>query len=90
MGKDSEVFEVTPDAPAVKLVFRSFGGRKIVHAEPVEPCKPGNVGYMAGGAFITADSRLSEFLRKNGLELYGAISLHDRQETAEEYRALSI
>ena len=90
MGRDSEVFEVKPDRPAVKLVFRTIGSSRIVHAEPVEPVKPGHIGYMAGGSFITtSDSRLGEYLRSRGVDMYGAISLHDRQETQAEYDALS-
>ena len=87
---DPEIFAPNAERPAVKLVFRTIGGEKIVHAEPIEPVKPGNIGYMDGGCFIaTSDSRLGEYLRQNGVSSYGAIALHDRQETPAEYDTLS-
>ena len=70
-----KVFSVRPDAPAVKLVHRTFGSRTIVHAEPVESPPEGHVGWMAGGTYIVGDSRVG---RAAGI--YGAISLHDRSE----------
>lgn len=85
-----EVFEVAPHRPAVKLVFRNIGGEKIVHAEPVEPVVKGDIGYMNGGSFLAAsDSRISDFLRRNGVTGYMAIPFHDRQETQEQYDLLS-
>jgi hypothetical protein len=73
------------DAPAVRIVTRRIGGRDYVHAEPLT--KPaGHVGPMAGGSFIfTSDSRFSDL---TGVRY--PISLHDRFETPEQYRQLSI
>ena len=79
-----EVFPVTEEAPAVKMVKRNIAGKVVVHFEPVEPCPPGHVGYMAGGAFVHGDSRFSE-----AVGFYGAASLHDRTESQSLYDALS-
>lgn len=79
-------FDPTPNAPAVKLVVRGIGGERVVHFEPVEPVAEGNVGYMAGGAFVASSD--SRFRRAVGF--YGAVSLHDRQESAELNALLSI
>lgn len=85
LGKRAEIFEPTDDAPAVKLVKRTIGGRTVVHAEPVNAPPAGHIGWMAGGAFIsTSDSRFSE-----AAGFYGAVSLHDRCETPAQYDALS-
>ena len=49
------------------------------------------VGPMFGGSFITtSDSRFSEKLRDMGLYSHVAIPFHDRYETAEVARILSI
>ena len=81
----AESHEPTDEAPAVKLVTRTFGSKTIVHAEPVEPVSQGHVGWMAGGNFIaTCDSRFSK-----ATDFYGAVSLHDRSESHEQYRQLS-
>ena len=83
-------FEPDDASPAVKLVKRVINGEVVIHAEPVQPVRPGNIGYMAGGAFIhTSDSRFGEALRALGHSGYCAISLHDRQETQETYDALT-
>lgn len=81
------VFEPTPKAPAVVLVFRMMGGQRLVHAIPYDgEAGRGKVGPMAGGTFInTSDSRFSE-----ATGLYAAISLHDRFETREVYNAMSV
>ncbi len=75
-GPVAELREATPDAPAVRLVFRRIGLTEVVHAEPVEQPPFRRVGWMFGGAFIhTSDSRFS---RAAGI--YGAVALHDRSE----------
>lgn len=78
-------------ATAVKVVVRTFGGEKIAHVEPVTSCPADKVGYMAGGCLVsTSDSRWSaEVERALGYRFYGGLSLHDRSETPEQYRALS-
>ena len=68
--------------PELKLVRRNLAGREYVHAEPLEPVKKGNVGYMFGGNFIhTSDSRFPNDY---------PIPIHDRQETQEDYNHLSV
>ena len=69
--------------PELKLVRRNLpDGSEYVHAEPLEPVKKGNVGYMFGGNFIhTSDSRFPNDY---------PIPIHDRQETQEDYNHLSV
>lgn len=86
-----EVDENNPPENLVKLVVREFpdmhfGFETVYHVEPVARPDSGNFGWMAGGNFVySSDSRLSEMV--DGM--YGALSVHDRQETREEYLALS-
>ena len=76
-----EIFEANESRPAVKIVHRVIGGRDYYHAEPVEPCPPGDLGYMAGGCYIgCSDSRFP---------FSYPISLHDRSESQEMYNLLS-
>jgi len=52
-------FEPAPDAPGLRLVKRCICGQEYVHAEPLEPCPRGMLGYMASGLYVTTcDSRL--------------------------------
>lgn len=77
-----EVHEANEHAPAVRINVRQIGG-PVVSLEPVD--KPsGVVGPMAGGCYVgTCDSRLRE-----AIGFYGAVSLHDRFETQEQYNRL--
>lgn len=80
------VFPVTDEAPAVVLVTRYYGGQVLRNVEPAVGPDAGNVGWMAGGAYVaTSDSRVRDLIG-----FYGALAFHDRQETPEQYRALSI
>jgi len=47
---------------------------------PVNGRHPDSVGWMASGAYVAAD---------HTVPFYGAVALHDRQETAEEYARYS-
>lgn len=81
-------FEPSDDAPAVELVPGNLPGT--VKAVPTD--KPeGAVGPMMGGSYIaTSDSRFSELASSIcGTKFYGAVPLHDRYETREQYDALS-
>lgn len=91
-------FQPSDDAPAVLLVPGHLEGG--VHAVPAElnddgewaPMrKPDHVGPMAGGNYIaTSDSRFGELASSIcGHRFYGAVSLHDRFETGEQYAAMS-
>jgi hypothetical protein len=92
-------FEPTPERPAVMLVHGNLPGTvKIVPAvmatpgeyEPDQPT--GKVGPMHGGCIVsTSDSRLGEAIASlGGPRFVAGVALHDRFETPEEYRALSI
>ena len=83
---DAEIFSAGEDRPAVKLVKRQIMGKTVVHAEPVEAPPQGCVGWMMGGSYIsTSDGRFGR-----AVGFYGAVALHDRCETPEQYRQLSI
>ena len=83
----SQVFDEDLDKrPTIKIIQRNIRGRLYLHAEPIAVMGKGGkqtnlVGFMSGGAFIySCDSR---FPNKY------PISLHDRQETPEEYDIMS-
>ena len=71
-------FEPHDDAPALRLSSKSSGH---VYARPLDEPDSGNVGWMFGGNFVyTSDSRFPEY----------PVPVHDRQESVETYRQLSI
>ena len=84
------------------LVKRDLFGGVVFHIEPVARPKPGNNGWMAGGNFAapkedlvewvfggrfaeTADSRMWKMTGG----FYGALAIHDRQETQYQSDILS-
>jgi len=75
-----EIFAPSADSPELRLVKRNIGGKPYLHAEPTVD-RPGMIGGMAGGNYITtSDSRFpSQY----------PISVHDRYETQEQYDILS-
>jgi len=78
------IFEPTDKAPAVALMIREMGDDVIVTAIPVNlpDTLKGCAGPMMGGTFIhTSDAR---FAQATGV--YGAIALHDRYETPQQFR----
>jgi hypothetical protein len=84
-------FDPTPDAPAVALLDGPLGTKRIVPVlgdndegwQMVEP--DGYCGPMMGGNYAaTSDGRWSR-----AVGFYGAVAIHDRYETWEQYRALS-
>jgi len=86
-------FEPTPDRPAALLVDGNLRGTKrIVPAVWDEDASwwtmlrlPDQVGPMMGGNYAaTSDSRF-----RNAADLYGAVAIHDRYETPEQYARLS-
>jgi hypothetical protein len=80
----AEVFEARADRPALKIVRRMIAGKLYVHAEPMTPCPANLMGYTFGGNFVTScDSRISEICQY-------PIPVHDRMETWEAYRMLSV
>lgn len=84
---DDGFIDVDMDNPPenlCKVVHRFLFGRDVYHIEPVE--EPKGCGWMAGGNFAhTSDSRFSDMCGHQ----YGALAIHDRQETWEEYDILS-
>lgn len=73
-------YEPTETAPAVRLVARWLNGHRYVHAEPVD--KPeGMVGPMFGGTYIA----MHDLSAEQCIDFQGAIPLHDRYETVEQY-----
>ena len=82
-------FEPDATAPAAILKHGVMGTIIVVLENP--SMDKGVVGPMFGGSFITtSDSRFSEKLRDMGLYSHVAIPFHDRYETAEVARILSI
>lgn len=78
------VDENNPPKNLCKLVKRHLFGRDVYHVEPFE--RPDGVGWMMGGNYCaTSDSR---FDRAVG-GMYGAVAIHDRQESQELYNLLS-
>lgn len=77
--------EENPPENAVKLVKRHLFGRDVYSIEPLK--KPEGAGWMMGGNYgATSDSRFSEMLGG----MYGAVAIHDRQETWADYRLYSM
>jgi hypothetical protein len=66
-------FVADQEAPAVILVYRRMGNRRIAHVQPLEAAPRGR--YMAGGTYLTGDSRFTDLAG-----FYGAVSFHDRSE----------
>ena len=80
-------FEPGPDRPAFELVHRPENTHAILR--PVNSRL--GIGPMFGGNFgYSSDSRFSEAVRNlTGLPNYGAVHIHDRFETPEQYEILS-
>lgn len=73
-----------PPRNLVKVVRREFAGRDTYHLEPIE--RPSGAGWMMGGNYAaTSDSRFSRLVGG----MYGAVAIHDRQESWEQYDMLS-
>ena len=79
-----EVDENDPPENLVRVVKRHLFGRDIYHIEPV--AQPNGAGWMMGGNYAAScDSRFSKAVGGT----YGAVPVHDRQESWEQYEALS-
>lgn len=79
-----EIDENKPPENTVKLVKRNLFGKTMYHLEPL--VAPNGLGWMFGGNYAaTSDSRFSEMIGG----MYGAVAIHDRQESQEEYDILS-
>jgi hypothetical protein len=90
------VFEADDDAPAVVLVEshcpRYDPTPHLIPLEFVDGTPVGSVGPMSGGNYAgTTDSRWSELGKLyEGVRHLDAVAIHDRIETAAQYRALSV
>ncbi len=83
-------FEPTEDAPAARLARNAFNEPIIVPADEFlldQNILPDTfIGPMMGGTYAgTSDSRLQ---KQSGI--YGAVAIHDRFETHDEYRRNSL
>ena len=81
-------FNPRPDTPAFELV-QGRGGQGHAILRPVDG--RGGIGPMFGGNFgYSSDSRFGEAVRElTGSNHYGAVHIHDRYETPEQYEVLS-
>lgn len=84
-------FEPTDDAPGARLQIGNLPGTLLVRPEDdaMEMFKNG-IGPMMGGAYVaTSDSRFTQKAEDLlGVRFYGAVALHDRFETVEQYRSM--
>lgn len=80
-------FEAGPESPAFRLESHVRGCLRLV---PVDAPK-GMIGPMMGGNYAaTSDGRFGAACAKLlGHTFYGAVPIHDRYETREEYDVLS-
>ena len=75
------ITEAHEGAPAVWLVERELWGKECNYIEPVQKPNQGSIHWMFGGCLIyCSDARFPSD---------HPLKLHDRQETKEEYDALS-
>lgn len=79
-------WNIEEDDPRLfKLVVRNMFGEEVRHLEPAYRPPEGCTSWMSGGNFAAScDSRAREIIG-----FYGAISLHDRTDTWEQYEMLS-
>lgn len=76
-----DIDENNPPENLVKVVTRQLHDGEYKHIEPYK--KATGIGYMSGGSLAyTSDSRFSQISKY-------PLSIHDRQETQEQYDALS-
>lgn len=84
-----EAFGSTPEVPAAVIVRRRRGTEILLHVEPlIEPEERTGTPFMFGGCYVgTSDSRLRRLVGEGAF--YGALSLHDRTETWDQYQSYS-
>lgn len=77
-------FDNAPDN-LMRIHVRLIGGKTVYSLQPMRPCSTGCVGWMAGGNYAAScDSRFGELIGG----MYGAVAIHDRQETREQYNMM--
>ena len=73
-----------PPENLVKVVKRELFGQEVYHVEPV--ADPVETGWLMGGNYAASPD--SRFAAMAGY-MHGALAIHDRQESPEEYDRLS-
>lgn len=75
-------FERKPGEPAVRILMRNLGGRKVLHAAPIDDSGKLIDMTMKGYSYIAcSDGRFSQLCDNLlGHAFYGAVALHDRKE----------
>lgn len=85
---DDGYIDIDEDNPPENLVVfedRFMFGERCGYIRPYAEHPEDRTPYMAGGAYAaSSDSRFSEMVG-----IYGAVPVHDRTETWEEYELLS-
>lgn len=77
-----DVDPANPPKNLAEVVHRHLFGQDIYHIEPWENAK--GAGWMMGGNYAaTSDSRFSKLCGNQ----YGAVAIHDRDETWEQYNS---
>lgn len=72
-----------PPKNLVEVVHRNMWGRDLYHIEPYAAAK--GAGWMMGGNYAaTSDSRFSKLCGGQ----YGAVAIHDRDESWELYNSM--
>ena len=73
-----------PPENLVQIIKRDLFGQVLYHIEPV--ADPVETGWMMGGNYASSsDARFSRLIGG----MYGAVAIHDRQESQELYEMLS-
>lgn len=81
-----DIDENNPPENLVIYVERCIGRRRCDYIRPFADPPLNRTSYMSGGAYAAScDSRFSEMTGG----MYGAVPVHDRTETWEEYEILS-
>ena len=84
-------FMPTEDAPAAMIVAGNLSGAKIIPCFDEARDMSNIIGPMMGGTYVTSsDSRFSSKLEEFGVYIEMVVPFHDRYETTDQYRALSI
>lgn len=81
-----EIDENDPPENLVIYVERNIGGRSCGYIRPFADPPSGRTPYSSGGSYAAdCDSRFTDLIGG----MYGAVPVHDRTETWEEYELLS-
>lgn len=87
---DEDDTDATAGDNVVHVIVRNLGRSPYIHVEPVASPDENCVGWMAGGTFVLIPRQFLSKVTGIEFERDQMVSLHDRQETVEQYRALSL